>query len=368
MSNIAKAFANGKAFIPFITCGDPDLETTAAAVRAMAANGADLIELGIPFSDPTAEGPVIQGANIRALKGGVTTDKVFEFVRTLRQDVSIPMVFMTYANVVFSYGAERFISTCAQIGIDGLILPDLPYEEKDEFLPICRRYSVDLISMIAPTSENRIAMIAKEAEGFLYIVSSLGVTGTRSEIKTDLASIVKVVRENTKTPCAIGFGISTPEQAAKMAGISDGAIVGSAIIKLLEQYGKDAPAHIGAYVKRSKKRKEQEPRAKRPRITAKPKTAPSLRLELFFSADGGGRTHTVSLPMDFESTSSAIPTHRHILFLQKNNNYYTGFRGQNQEQNQISCQQELQMAECVGIKRKTTFLPRNIDEKNTGIV
>ena len=248
MSNIAKAFAGGKAFIPFITCGDPDLATTAAAVRAMAANGADLIELGIPFSDPTAEGPVIQGANIRALKAGTTTD----FVREVRRDVTIPMVFMTYANVVFSYGAEKFISTCAEIGIDGLILPDLPYEEKDEFLPICRKYGVDLISMIAPTSENRIAMIAKEAEGFLYIVSSLGVTGTRSEIKTDLASIVKVVRENTKTPCAIGFGISTPEQATTMAGIADGAIVGSAIIKLLEQYGREAPEHIGAYVKSMK--------------------------------------------------------------------------------------------------------------------
>lgn len=241
MSNIAKAFANGKAFIPFITCGDPDLATTAAAVRAMAANGADLIELGIPFSDPTAEGPVIQGANIRALKAGTTTDKVFDFVREVSKDVSIPLVFMTYANVVFSYGAERFISTCAESGIDGMILPDLPYEEKDEFLPICRKYGVDLISMIA-----------KEAEGFLYIVSSLGVTGTRSEIRTDLASIVEVVRQNTKTPCAIGFGISTPEQAAKMAGIADGAIVGSAIIKLLEQYGKDAPEHIGAYVKSMK--------------------------------------------------------------------------------------------------------------------
>ena len=252
MSNIAKAFANGKAFIPFITCGDPDLKTTAAAIRAMAANGADLIELGIPFSDPTAEGPVIQGANLRALQAGTTTDKVFDLVREVRRDVTIPLVFMTYANVVFSYGAQRFLSACAAIGIDGLILPDLPYEKKDEFAPICRQYGVDLISMIAPTSENRIAMIAKEAEGFLYIVSSLGVTGTRSEIKTDLAAIVKVVRENTKTPCAIGFGISTPEQAAKMAGIADGAIVGSAIIKLLEQYGTAAPEQIGAYVKRMK--------------------------------------------------------------------------------------------------------------------
>lgn len=248
MSKIKAAFANGKAFIAFITCGDPDLETTAAAVRAAVENGADLIELGIPFSDPTAEGPVIQGANLRALNGGVTTDRIFEFVRTLRQDVTVPMVFMTYANVVFSYGAERFISTCQEIGIDGLILPDLPFEEKEEFLPLCHQYDVDLVSLIAPTSENRIAMIAKEAEGFLYIVSSLGVTGTRSEIKTDLASIVKVVRENTDIPCAIGFGISTPEQARQMASLADGAIVGSAIIKLLEKHGKDAPAYIGTYV------------------------------------------------------------------------------------------------------------------------
>lgn len=252
MSNIRKAFENGKAFIAFITCGDPDLETTAAAVRAAAENGADLIELGIPFSDPTAEGPVIQGANVRALRGGVTTDKIFAFVKALRRDVKVPMVFMTYANVVFSYGAERFLSACRDIEIDGLILPDLPYEEKDEFLMPCRKYGVDLISLIAPTSENRIAMIAREAEGFLYIVSSLGVTGTRSEIKTDLNSIVKVVRENTDIPCAIGFGISTPQQARKMADISDGAIVGSAIVKLLEKYGKAAPEYIGEYVKSMK--------------------------------------------------------------------------------------------------------------------
>ncbi len=252
MSNIKSAFQNGKAFIPFITCGDPDLATTAACVRAAAQNGADLIELGIPFSDPTAEGPVIQGANVRALQGGVTTDRIFDLVRELRTDVKVPMVFMTYANVVFSYGAERFISICREIGIDGLILPDLPFEEKEEFAPFCRQYGVDLISLIAPTSENRISLIAKEAEGFLYIVSSLGVTGMRSEIKTDLASIVEVVRQNTDIPCAIGFGISVPEQAKKMAALSDGAIVGSAIIKLLEKYGTDAPAHVGAYVREMK--------------------------------------------------------------------------------------------------------------------
>lgn len=252
MTRIKKAFDRQKAFVAFITCGDPDLETTAACVRAAVAGGADLIELGIPFSDPTAEGPVIQGANLRALTGGTTTDKIFDLVRELRQDVEVPMVFMTYANVVFSYGAERFLSISREIGMDGIILPDLPFEEKEEFLPLCHAYDIALISLIAPTSENRIAMIAREAEGFLYIVSSLGVTGTRSEIKTDLESIVKVVRQNTEIPCAIGFGISTPEQAAKMAGIADGAIVGSAIVKLIEKYGKDAPVHVGEYVKRMK--------------------------------------------------------------------------------------------------------------------
>ena len=252
MSNISGAFEKGKAFIPFITCGDPDLETTAAVVREAVKNGADLIELGIPFSDPTAEGPVIQGANIRALAGGVTTDKIFDLVRGLRTDVKIPLVFMTYANVVFSYGAEKFISTCRDIGIDGIILPDLPYEERDEFEPVCQKYGIALIPLIAPTSKNRIAMIAKAAEGFIYVVSSLGVTGERKEITTDIGSIVKVIRENTSLPCAVGFGISTPEQAKKMSALSDGAIVGSAIIKIIEKYGKDAAPYVGEYVRSMK--------------------------------------------------------------------------------------------------------------------
>lgn len=252
MSKIQDAFAHGKAFIPFITCGDPDLETTKAVVRAAVSSGADLIELGIPFSDPTAEGPVIQGANLRALSGGVTTDKIFDMVRELRKDVTVPMVFMTYANVVFSYDAEKFIKTCSEIGIDGLILPDIPYEEKEEFDPICEKYGVDLISLIAPTSHDRIAMIAKEASGFIYIVSSLGVTGTRSEITTDISAMVELIRQNSSLPCAVGFGISTPLQAAKMASLSDGAIVGSAIIKLIAQYGKDAAAPVAAYVKEMK--------------------------------------------------------------------------------------------------------------------
>lgn len=252
MNKIRQAFGNGKAFIPFITCGDPDVETTMACVREMVKSGADLIELGIPFSDPTAEGPVIQGANLRALTGGVTTDRIFDMVRELRKDVAVPMVFMTYANVVFSYGAERFISTCAGIGIDGLILPDLPFEEKEEFLAVCRAHGVALISLIAPTSANRVAMIAKEAEGFIYLVSSLGVTGVRSSITTDLGPIIRTIRENTDVPCAIGFGISNPEQAKAMAKEADGVIVGSAIVKLIAQYGKDAAAPVGAFVKEMK--------------------------------------------------------------------------------------------------------------------
>ncbi|NLT09104.1 MAG: tryptophan synthase subunit alpha [Ruminococcus sp.] len=252
MSNIKDAFRNGKAFIPFITCGDPDLETTAKVVRAAAENGADLIELGIPFSDPTAEGPVIQGANIRALAGGVTTDKIFDFVAEIRKDVKIPMVFMTYANVVFSYDAERFMARCCETGIGGIVIPDLPYEEKGEFADVARRYGVDIISLIAPTSENRIAMIAKEATGFIYVVSSLGVTGVRSEITTNIDEIVKVIRENTNVPCAVGFGISTPEQAKAMAAASDGAIVGSAVVKLIEKYGRDSAPYVGEYIKSMK--------------------------------------------------------------------------------------------------------------------
>ena len=252
MSNIYRAFETGKAFIPFITCGDPDIATTEKAVREMVTAGADLIELGIPFSDPTAEGEVIQGANLRALRGGIKVKDIFDMVVRLRKDITIPMVFMTYANVVFNAGSDTFIKKCHDIGIDGLILPDIPFEEKDEFADICDKYDVDLISFIAPTSDERIAMIAKEAKGFLYIVSSLGVTGVRSEITTDLDSIIKVVRENTDIPCAVGFGISTPDQAKKMAAVSDGAIVGSAIIRLLEKYGTAAPSHIGEYVKQMK--------------------------------------------------------------------------------------------------------------------
>ncbi|OUM20278.1 tryptophan synthase subunit alpha [Butyricicoccus porcorum] len=249
MTKIADAFANGKAFIPFLTCGDPDLETTEKLISAIADAGADLIELGIPFSDPTAEGPVIQDANLRALSGGVTTDKIFDMVRRVRQTVSIPMVFMTYANVIFSYGAEKFLKTAAEIGMNGIIVPDVPFEEKQEFEPLCKKYGLAQISMIAPTSHDRIRAIAEQAEGFLYCVSSLGVTGTRSNITTDIGAMVKLVKEVNDIPCAVGFGISTPEQAESMCRQADGAIVGSAIVKLIAKYGRDSVQPVAEYVK-----------------------------------------------------------------------------------------------------------------------
>ena len=253
MSNrIAEAFNKEKAFIPFITCGDPSLEVTEKLVYAMEEAGADLIELGIPFSDPTAEGPVIQAANVRALSGGVTTDKIFEMVKSIRKHTDIPLVFMTYANVVFSYGTERFVKKAADLGMDGLILPDVPFEEKEEFDPVCRQYGLDFISLIAPTSHERIRMIAREAQGFLYCVSSLGVTGVRSSITTDIGGMVRLVKEEKDIPCAVGFGISTPQQAREMASCADGVIVGSAIVKLCGQYKEDCVSYVKEYVKSMK--------------------------------------------------------------------------------------------------------------------
>ncbi|MCD8013254.1 MAG: tryptophan synthase subunit alpha [Lachnospiraceae bacterium] len=252
MSKIQGAFAHGKTFIPFITCGDPTLDTTEQLVYAMEKAGADLIELGIPFSDPTAEGPVIQEANNRALSGGVTTDKIFEMVKKIRKNTQIPMVFMTYANVVFSYGIERFVKTAADVGMDGIILPDVPFEEKEEFAATCRAHGLALVSLIAPTSHQRVAEIASAAEGFIYCVSSLGVTGVRSEITTDIGEMVRLVRAASDIPCAIGFGISTPEQAAKMAKEADGVIVGSAIVKICKEYGADCVPKVAEYVKSMK--------------------------------------------------------------------------------------------------------------------
>ena len=252
MSKISDAFKNGKAFIGFITAGDPDLETSEKIMVKMAQAGCDLIEIGIPFSDPIAEGPVIQDANIRSLSQGTTTDKVFELTERVSEQVNIPLVYMTYLNVLFKYGYDKFLEKAKKSGISGVIIPDLPFEEKEELQSVADAYGIDVVSLIAPTSENRIKMIAAQAKGFIYEVSSLGVTGVRSEIKTDLDAITKAVREVTDVPAAIGFGINTPEQAKKYAAIADGVIVGSAIVKLVAQYGKDAPEKVYDYVKEMK--------------------------------------------------------------------------------------------------------------------
>ena len=249
MSRIREAFARGKAFIAYVTCGDPDLAVTRRLVRTLQENGTDLIELGIPFSDPTGEGPVIHASNLRALEGGVTTDQIFRMIEEMREEVVIPLVIRTYANVVYSYGTERFIMRASEVGADGLLLMDVPFEEKEEFAPLCRRYGMDMISLIAPTSEDRIESIASEAEGFVYCVSSLGVTGMREEITTDVSAMVELARENADTPVAVGFGIATPEQAAEMAAISDGVIVGSAIVDLIERYGEDAAEPVAEFVR-----------------------------------------------------------------------------------------------------------------------
>ena len=249
MSRIGNVFSKGKAFIPFITAGDPSMEVTEKLVHVLAAAGADLIELGIPFSDPVAEGPVIQSADIRALSAGATTDKIFDMVKRIRRTCNIPIAFMTYVNPVFSYGTERFLENCKEAGVDAIIVPDLPYEERNEIKPYCKTYGITYISMIAPTSKERISSIAAEAEGFIYCVSSLGVTGVRHDIGLDSAEMVRNVKAVKNIPCAIGFGISTPEQAQAMAQISDGVIVGSAIVRIVGQYGEECINPVAKYVK-----------------------------------------------------------------------------------------------------------------------
>lgn len=248
MNNIRSAFEHDKAIIVFITCGDPDLETTAAAIQEAVANGANLIELGIPFSDPTAEGPGIQASYLRASKQGVTTDRIFEFFRDMRHKIDVPMVFVTYANVVFSYGAERFMAACRDIGIGGLLVQDLPFEEQDEFLPICRKYGVNLISTIALTSGKRVARIAREAEGLLYIATGCEDAGAAGIVKEDLAAIVKTIRENTAVPCVVDGGSSDAEEIRDRASMADGVVIDLPIIDLLAKYGRNAPEHIGAYI------------------------------------------------------------------------------------------------------------------------
>lgn len=252
MSKVSQAFENGKAFIAFITGGDPDLETTQKLILEMQKSGADIIEVGIPFSDPIAEGPVIQEADLRALNGGCTTDKLFDTIKEIKEQVTIPLVFMTYANVIFRYGTEKFMGRCVECGISGVIVPDCPFEEREELAPFCEKAGIDLIPLIAPTSEERITKIAQSAQGFVYVVSSLGVTGIRANITTDLGAMTKLVKETTDVPCAIGFGIAKPEQAVDVCVYADGAIVGSAIVKIVAEHGRDSVPYVGAYVKEMK--------------------------------------------------------------------------------------------------------------------
>lgn len=258
MNKIEGAFKNGKAFIPFITAGDPSLDITEEIVPRIAEAGADIVELGVPFSDPVSEGIVIQRADERALKAGFTTDKLFETVVRIRKKTDVPLVFMTYINPVFVYGVDKFMKNCKDTGIDGIIVPDMPFDEKGEVSGECKKYGITLISMVAPTSRQRIQNIASESEGFLYCVSSLGVTGVRSEITTDLGEMVALAKEVTKTPCAVGFGISTPDQAREISQKCDGVIVGSAIVKIAEKHGEKCVEPIVEYVKEMKNAIMQE--------------------------------------------------------------------------------------------------------------
>ena len=252
MSKIANAFKSGKAFIGFITGGDPSIEKSEEFIYEMIRGGADLVEIGIPFSDPTAEGIVIQEANIRALSANTTTDRIFELVAAVRKNTEIPLVFLTYLNPVHNYGYDKFFFRCRELGVDGIIIPDLPFEEKGEIEASITEYGIDLISLIAPTSEQRIKQIVSEATGFIYVISSMGVTGMRSQIQDNLIQIVNMVKSFTKTPVAVGFGINTIEQAKEIGEIADGIIVGSAIVKIIEKYGDFAGQHIYEYVKHMK--------------------------------------------------------------------------------------------------------------------
>lgn len=259
MSRITQALKGKKSLIVFITGGDPNIETTEELIPSIAEAGADLIEIGIPFSDPIAEGPVIQASSRRALEDGTTTDKLMKIAAKVRRNVQTPLLFMTYLNPIYVYGKDRFLSTCRDSGIDGIIVPDMPFEEKKELSEDCLKFGIDLISMVAPTSHERIAMIAKEAKGFLYCVSSLGVTGMRNTINADIEQVVAQAKKFTDVPCAIGFGISNPAQAQSMAKIADGVIVGSAIVKIIEKYGKNSIEPVKEFVKQMKQAVVQIP-------------------------------------------------------------------------------------------------------------
>jgi len=252
MIKIAEAFKNKKAFVAYLMAGDPDLKTSAEYILTAQEAGADLIEIGIPFSDPIAEGEVIQEASLRALNAGTRLDGIFDMVASIRDKMRVPMLFMTYLNPVFVYGYNRFFARCADIGISGVIIPDMPFEEQNEAKDVAKNHGIEIVTLIAPTSNERTAEIAKNAEGFIYLVSSMGVTGVRSEITTDISSIVADIRSVTSIPVAVGFGISTPEQAVQYSALSDGAIVGSAIVRIIARDGTEAAPALYEYIKSMK--------------------------------------------------------------------------------------------------------------------
>lgn len=252
MSNTKKAFENGKAFIGFVTAGDPDLETSEKIILSMAEGGCDLIEIGIPFSDPIAEGTIVQEANLRSLSQGATTDKVLELTKKVSSQTDTPLVYMTYLNVLFKYGYDRFLQKAKDAGISAVIVPDLPFEEKDELQSVAVKYDIDVISMIAPSSSERMKKIAYESKGFLYAVTSAGAQNGDNDIKSEIKSVVKAAAEVSDTPVAIGIGINTPEQAKEYSDLADGVIVGSAIVEIVAEYGKNAPQKVYEYVKTMK--------------------------------------------------------------------------------------------------------------------
>ena len=252
MNLISKAFMNGTAFIPFITGGDPDIETTEKLIYALQDAGANAIEIGIPFSDPVAEGPVIEAASARALSKGCTVDQLFDMVARVRSKIEIPILFMTYYNPVFAYGVDRFVAKCVYAGLDGLIVPDLPFEEREELYGPSVAAGMDLISLIAPTTEDRITEIAVNSRGFLYCVSSLGVTGVRSTLDDSAGQMIAQVRTVSDIPCAVGFGISTPKQAKKVAQFADGVIVGSALVRIAAEYGRESVSPVYEFAKKIK--------------------------------------------------------------------------------------------------------------------
>lgn len=235
MTNLQEVFNNKKAFIPFVVADDPNFDTTVDSIVTLANNGADIVEIGIPFSDPVADGPVIQDADLRAFDQGVNTNVVFDIVEKARQQTDVPIIFLTYANIPFKFGYEAFCKKCQKLDISGLVIPDLPIEEQAELRTVADQYGVHLIQLVAPTSGDRIEKIAKQASGFIYMVSSLGVTGVRNDFSKQLSDTISRIKQVTDVPVAIGFGIHSPEQAAQLSSISDGIIIGSAVVKLIAE-------------------------------------------------------------------------------------------------------------------------------------